>query len=312
MTKPDDSTLLVAELLAVEARARLSLDKAAAWGRFPTPVDDILLAAKLRVAPKGLFDAASFFAYAKKKAEGAMHALKSAISKVLGIYDANEQIIHIDDSVVASKQSFLKLHETGHHELPTHRKIFSLFQDCEQTLAPAIADQFEREANNFARFALFQGTAFQERAADLPMGIKTPIDLAKKFGASNYAASREFVRTHHRPCVVYVLEPMEFIPGKGTQAAVRRIEVSPSFDQQFGRPNDVRIDNEHALSPLLPIGKKMTWPTSLHYRDKNGVDHECLGEAFKTKYNVFLLVYPTKALTSTSIFVPAAFKIVGT
>ena len=311
MTKPDDSTLLVAELLAVEARARLSLDKAAAWSRFPTPVDDILLAAKLRVAPKGLFDAASFFAYAKKKAEGAMHALKSAISKVLGIYDANEQIIHIDDSVVASKQSFLKLHETGHHELPTHRKIFSLFQDCEQTLAPAIADQFEREANNFARYALFQGTSFQERAADLPMGIKTAIDLAKKFGASNYAASREFVRTHHRPCVVYVLEPMEFIPGKGTQAAVRRIEVSPSFDQQFGRPNDVRIDNEHALSPLLPIGKKMTWPTSLNYRDKNGVDHECLGEAFKTKYNVFLLVYPTKALTSTSIFVPAAFKIVG-
>jgi len=311
MTKPDDSTLLVAELRAVEARARLSLDKAAAWGRFPTPVDDIVLAAKLRVAPKGLFDAASFLAYAKKKAEGAMHLLKSAISKVLGIYDANEQIIHIDDSVVASKQSFLKLHETGHHELPTHRKIFSLFQDCEQTLAPAIADQFEREANNFARFALFQGSAFQERAADLPMGIKTPIELAKKFGASNYAAAREFVRTHHRPCVVYVLEPMEFIPGKGTRAAVRRIEVSPSFEQQFGRPSDVRIDNDHAMSSLLPIGKKMTWPTPLRYRDKNGMDHECLGEAFKTKYNVFLLVYPTKALTSTSIFVPGAFKIVG-
>lgn len=309
MTRPDDSTLLAAELLAVEARARLSLDKAAAWGRFPTPVDDILLAANLRVAPKGLFDASSFLAYAKKKAAGAMHALKAAISKVLGIYDANEQIIHIDDSVVASKQSFLKLHETGHHELPTHRKIFSLFQDCEQTLAPAIADQFEREANNFARFALFQGTAFQERAADMQMGIKTPIDLAKKFGASNYAAAREFVRSHHRACLVYVLEPMEFFPGKGARAAVRRIEVSTSFDRQFGRPSDLHIDNDHALSALLPIGKKMTWPTPLRYRDKNGVDHECLGEAFKTKYNVFLLVYPVKALTSVSIFVPASLGI---
>ena len=64
MTKPDDSTLHAADLKAVEARARLSLDKAAAWGRFPTPVDDILSAAKLRVAPKGMFDVASYLAYA--------------------------------------------------------------------------------------------------------------------------------------------------------------------------------------------------------------------------------------------------------
>ena len=96
---------------------------------------------------------------------------------------------------------------------------------------------------------------------------------------------------HHRPCVVYVLEPLEFAPGKGAHALVRRIEVSPSFDQQFGRPSDERIDNDHALSTILPVGKKMTWPTPLRYRDKNGVNHECLGEAFKTKYNVFLLIY---------------------
>ena len=53
MTKPDDSTLHAADLKAVETRARLSLDRAAAWGRFPTPVDDILSAAKVRVAQIG-------------------------------------------------------------------------------------------------------------------------------------------------------------------------------------------------------------------------------------------------------------------
>jgi hypothetical protein len=142
------------------------------------------------------------------------------------------------------------------------------------------------------------------------MGIKTPIGLAKTFGASNYAAAREFVRMHHRACVLYVLEPLEFVPGKGASGLVRRIEVSPSFDQQFGRPSDERIDSHHALATILPIGKKMTWPTPLRYRDKNGADHECLGEAFKTKYNVFLLVYPTKALASSSIFVPATFSTV--
>ncbi len=311
MIKPDDSSLSAADLSAVEARARLSLDKAAAWGRFPTPVDDILSAAKLRVAPKGMFDMESFLAFAKQKAVGAMLALKAALSKVLGIYDANEQIIHIDGDVGPSKQAFLKLHETGHHEMPTHRKVFQLFQDCEKTLEPTIADQFEREANNFARFALFQGNAFKEHAADTKMGIKAPMDLAKKFGASNYAAAREFVRTHHRPCLLYALNPLEIIPGGGARASVRRIEVSVSFDTEFGRPSDLVIDTDHALSSLLPIGKKMTWPTPLHYADKNGLTHECLGEAFKTKYNVFLLIYPVKPLSSTSIFVPPSFGLTG-
>lgn len=311
MRKPDDSSLQLADLLAVEARAKQSLDKAAAWGRFPTPVDDILAAAKLRVAPKGVFDPASILAYAKKMTTNALFALKSALSKVFGLYDANEQIIHIDNSVGPSKQKFLKLHETGHHELPAHRKIFTFFEDCDQTLAPAIADQFEREANNFARFALFQGTAFKQLAADMPMGIKTPMKLATKFGASNYASAREFARTHHLPCVVYVLEPMEFVPGHGAQATVRRIESSPSFEKAFGRPPDAVIDNNHPLAPLLPIGRKMTRPTPLRYQDKNGVVHDCLGEAFDTTHNILLLIYPVKALTATSIIVPASFMKLG-
>lgn len=301
MTRPDDSSLEASDREKVEARAKLSLDKADAWGRFPTPVDDILSAAKLTVAPKGVFDVQSFLAYAKKKAAGAMQTLKSALSKILGVYDANEQIIHVDESVGPTKQTFLKLHEVGHHEMPTHRKVFRLFEDCEQTLDPRIADQFEREANNFARYVLFQGTAFQQEAADMAMGIKTPINLAKRFGASNYAAAREYVRTHHRACLLYALEPLEIHAGGGASAAVRRIEVSPSFDHLFGRPSDLRIDTEHPLGGLLPIGRKMTKPRKLHYRDKNGVTHDCLGEAFGTPYNVFLLIYEVKHLSATSV-----------
>ncbi len=308
MRKEDDSSLRPAELRAVEERARQSLNKAGAWGRFPTPVDDIVSAAKLRVAPKGLFDPERLLAFAKQQTARAFFAVKAALSKVLGLYDANEQIIHIDESVGLSKQKFLKLHETGHHELPAHRKIFTFFQDCEQTLAPHIADQFEREANNFARFALFQGTAYQQLAADSPMGIKSPINLAKKFGASNYASAREFARTNHRSCVVYVLEQIEFIPGRSASAAVRRIETSPSFEENFGCPLDVLIDKEHVLFPLLPIGKKMTRPTALVYSDKNGDQHECLGEAFDTTHNILLLIYPVKALTGTSIVVPSQYS----
>lgn len=309
MRKPDDSSLNIDDLIAVEARARSLLDRAAAWDRLPTPVDDIIAAANLRVAPKGMFDSASFLKFIKQKTVEAAKTLKSALSKVLGLYDANEQIIHIDDGVSASKQTFLKLHETGHHEMPTHKKVFQLFQDCEQTLAPDIADQFEREANNFARFALFQGNLYKNHAADMSMGIKTPMDLAKKFGASIYASAREFARTHHQACIVYILEPMIFIPGKGTIANVRRIEASIGFLNEFGSPTDIVIDTNHALGKLLPVGRRMTKPTLLVFRDKNGIDHECIGEAFDTTYNVLLLIYPVKALTSTSIAVPYSFNI---
>jgi len=290
--------------IAIETRARVLLDRANAWGRFPTPVEDIMAAAKVRVAPKNAFDPASILAFIKEKGEQAINSFKSAISKVLGLYDANESIIHVDDTVSQSKQTFLKLHETGHHEIPSHRKIFSVFQDCDKTLAPEIADLFERQANNFARFALFQGDAYKVRAADMEMSIKTPITLSKKFGASIYAAAREFARTNHRSCVVYALEPMD-----GLGADVRRIEPSPLFRDQFGCPADTHINANHALGVLLPFGQqKMVKPTSLVYADKNGVKHECLGESFKTTYNIFLLIYPTKALTSSLIIVPTSYQ----
>ena len=35
-----------------------------------------------------------------------------------------------------------------------------------------------------------------------------------------------------------------------------------------------------------------------------GERHECLAESFKTRWNVFILVYPVKALTGTTIILP--------
>jgi len=52
----------------------------------------------------------------------------------------------------------------------------------------------------------------------------------------------------------------------------------------------------------------MTKPTLLVYNDRNGDSHECLGEAFDTKHNVLLLVYPIKALTGSLIALPQQFS----
>lgn len=308
MTKPDDSSLDPHDLRAIEQMAKKLLDRASAWDRFPTPIDDILAAAKLRVAPTSMFDPARILAFVKTKTAEAAHRIKSAISKVFGLYDGDELVIHIDDKVGESKQNFLKLHETGHHENPKHRKLFRFFQDCEKTLAPETADLFEREANNFARFALFQGDTYAKYAADCKFEIKTPMKLAAKFGASVYASAREFARTNQKACVVYVLEPIELVEGSGARAVVRRIEPSPSFIRQFGYPAETVITLDHALGPVLPINRKMTRPRSLSLTDRNGEAHECVAEAFDTTWNVLILLYPVRSLTSTTIILPAGFK----
>jgi IrrE N-terminal-like domain len=208
-----------------------------------------------------------------------------------------EALIHIDHNVRASKQNFLKLHEAGHLELPTHRKIFRIFQDCEKTLEPDIADLFEREANNFARFVLFQGDGYRDMAADHALEIKTPIKLAGSFGASIYASCREYARTNRRACAVYVLEPISYCAESGPRAEVRRIEVSRSFAERFGRPADTVITRYHSLGRVLPVGRRMTRATAISITDRNGQAHECLAEAFDTTFNVLILVYPIKAIS---------------
>lgn len=307
MTKPDDSNLDPHDLHAVEKRASKLLDRADAWDTFPVPIDDILEAAEVQVAMTSAFDANAIIQYLKGKAASTGNLIKSAISKVFGIYDAGESLIHIDDTVVKSKQIFLKLHETAHHDIPTHRKTFRFFQECQKTLDPEISDQFEREANNFARYALFKGNTFAKYAADCPFEIRTPMKLAKEFGASIYASAREFARTNHRACVVYALEPVEFVKGEGSRAVVRRIETSPKFKAEFGTPEDNLITPDHHLWPVIPIGRKMIRPTSLFITDKNGQVHECLAEAFDTTYNIIILLYPNKALTTKTIVIPKEF-----
>lgn len=305
MAKADDSSLDPEELRAVQAAARRALDRASAWGVYPTPTAVILEAASLKIAPKSAFDPRRLTEYLIGKAETAATALKSAIAKVFGIYDAGERIIHIDDSVHQSKQNFLKLHEAGHHELPAHQGAFRIFQDCEKTLDPTIADLFEREANNFARFVLFQGDGYAGVAADHKLELRTPIKLASKFGSSVYASCREFVRTHHRACVIYILEPVTFCERTGARAEVRRIEASPEYLRQFRRPDETEINLDHSLGRALPVGRKMTRPIAVSITDRNGQAHECVAEAFDTTFNVLLLLYPVKALTAVPVIIPA-------
>ena len=106
MAKADDSSLDPEELRAVQEAARRALDRASGWGVFPTPIADILDAANIRVAPASAFDPRRIMEYLVGKAERTAAVIKSAISKVFGICDADEYLIHIDHNVSAIETEF--------------------------------------------------------------------------------------------------------------------------------------------------------------------------------------------------------------
>jgi hypothetical protein len=138
-------------------------------------------------------------------------------------------------------------------------------------------------------------------AADMAMAIKTPMNLASKFGASIYAACREFARTNHRECLVYVLEPVEFVPGDGFRAVVRRAEPSPSFRAHFGEPRVLEITPDHPLGRVVPIGRKLTKPTPMRVRDLNGEQVDVIAEAFDTTHNIIILLYTARTLRPETV-----------
>lgn len=308
--KPDDSSLTASEYVAIHRAATDLLNKASAWDRLPTPVPDLLDAAKLRVAPMSAFDPRSLMRHAREFGERAASLIKSAVEKVRGIFDVQEDLIHVDDTVAESKQNFLKLHEAGHKHIPHQSKLFRWIQDCDKSLSPDISDQFEREANIFASVVLFQDGRFAEMAADSAFSIKVPLALSKKFGASAYASMREYVRRNERACAVIVLNPLEICPVLGMRSELRRVELSPLFQKRFGELKlPEHVDRLSPLAEFVPLaGRRMSRPGTLRLEDKNGDVVEFVAEGFATPFNSFILIHATAELKK-SIVVP--FRPVG-
>jgi hypothetical protein len=78
--RPDDSSLSPRQLEDIQKHALRSLETAAAFGRYPTPVADVMSCAKLVVVEDNIFDE-GFINKIQKNITG---SLKKALSKVLG------------------------------------------------------------------------------------------------------------------------------------------------------------------------------------------------------------------------------------
>lgn len=303
MRKPDDNTLTADQYLRVRAEAERVLRKAGAIGSFPTPISEIMRAANVHEVKEDVLNA-SFITKLRRKASG---ALKSALSKVMGLFDARDRLVFIDRTLVTVRQTFIRLHETAHGFLAWQRDLYAVVEDCEQTIDPQIADQFDREANVFATEVLFQLDRFATEAEEREFGILTPVRLSSRYGASIYSAVRQYVTKNLRACTVVVFNPPEFVEGDGFKATFRRHCYSPAFATMFG---DIAwpdaIGPHHFLGPLVPLGgRKMSGKRTIELMDRNGERHECIAESFTQTHQVFILIHATRTLRR-SILMPAA------
>ena len=312
MSKPDNSTLTGSQLATVRRQSDRLLQEASAYGVFPTPVDRLLAAAKLTVVEDEVLDEPALRRFLARAKAGMAVALKSALSKVLGLFDAQERLVVLDRDVPKPRRPFVKLHEAGHGTLPHQSKVYALIHDCEKTLDPDISDLFEREANVFASETLFQGDLFSKEAHDQAFGIKVPMGLARKFGASNYATFRRYIGTSPRACGLVVLEQAVLTDDLNFIAEVRRIVVSRTFHAIYdARRIGPVIDSTHPLAWAVPVGKRMVYPRDVSLTDRNGDQRECIAEAFNTMHHILLLILDKKPFVRKSIILPSITDIIA-
>lgn len=240
------------------------------------------------------------------KAKVGVAAIKSALSKVLGLFESHERLVVIDKGAPKPRVPFIKLHEAGHGTLPHQSKLYGLIHDCQKTLDADITDLFEREENVFASEVLFQGEVFSKEAHGQAFGIKVPMALARKFGASNYSAFRRYVVTNPCACCVVVLEPSVHHLNGGFTAEVRRVVMSKSFETIYdGKILCSAVTASHPLVPVVQAtGKRMTFDREIILIDRNQDERLCIAEAFNTTHQTLILIRDAGTRVRTGIVVP--------
>ena len=295
--KSDDSSLSPEEYAEVKRIADALLRKADAYGKFPTPVDDILETAQLVVDRTVSLEfqsdsiIKSFRSLVGKKAR----PLVSGMKKLFGLLHIPSGEIYLDQSQHVNKQTWVKLHETGHGCIPHQKRMYQLVEDGEYELDPGTEELFEREANNFAAETLYQLDTYEKVAADYIVSIRTPMELSKKFGGSIYSSIRRYVTTHFSPIGLAVYDQVEKEAGQYLFQLRRQPIASEAFRKKYAGftwPNP--CTNGNWLWPLLRRRKLAEEIATIE--DDTGVTHECEIHLFNSTHQIFVMLIPVAKL----------------
>ena len=165
-----------------------------------------MAAAKLTVVDDELLDEDLLRRF-MKKAKSGLASIKSALSKVLGLFEANDRLVVIDKEAPKPRSPSSSSTKPGMARCPIMSKVYPLIHDCEKTLTPKSPTSSSGKPTYSLPKRSSRARYFAKEAQQLAFGVKAPIALAKKFGSSNYSAFRRYVITNGDACCVVVLEP---------------------------------------------------------------------------------------------------------
>lgn len=288
----DDCTIDAYQEKVIRKQADLLLRKASAYGRFPTPIDDIVAAAELEIEMELIFDEeglGELYRALPNEQKLKTEVVKRAIGKVEGVLHVGDKTIFIDPTLHKSRQKFITLHEVGHFDMPWQKTTFKIIQDSESELDEDTRDQFEREANCFASEVWFQGDTFTAEAKAGEFGIGYPIKkLTKRYGTSCYATLRRYINVVGRSAALVVCEPLDAV---NRVLTVRRTLESGEFRARFGKFTvPEQFGPESFFYRNVPVNK-FRLPTPWQWQ-QNSRSSLCLVEAYNSTKQIFFLVYP--------------------
>jgi hypothetical protein len=282
----------------IEKIARNILIASKAWGKFPTPVDEIAEFAELQIEMGiNLSEVEPDFFTTK------FEFVKRALAKTLGILDRRKKTIYLDHSQIKSRKNFIKLHEVGHKACDWQSALG--FIDDDKTIDPDINDKFEREASFFASSALFQLERFDDEVLKLPLEIYSPLTLAKKFGGSNHAAIRRYVERSQKRLALLVLHKPE-INGEFS-AKIRNYFQSTKFTADFGEISwaNEKCGPEWPFIQDIQRGKKLHKAGQIALKISSGEFVTFTYHFFNSSYNSFVFLLPLgEMIKSRTVIVP--------
>lgn len=213
-------------------RATRRLLRAAEVGeRLPTPVEDLIGAAKLSRGEDDLFDDLMI--------DEAPAHLRAAIRKIRGrvhaVLDRKQRKVYVRPDISNDgRRRFRALHEVGHEILPSQND--PAYADDDFTLSPAVRALWEQDANQAGSELMFQGDRFSQMAAEYEVGLAAVVELSQLFGSSIQAALRRYAEFHRIPVAAVVLD---MSPVSGEELAYRRYEAvcSEAWESRFDRPD---------------------------------------------------------------------------
>lgn len=212
----------------VSKYAKRALRAAGAVGKLPTPIDELLAAAKVGNLK---IDEDVKENFSARLAGPATQAFKTMWQKIRGIADIRKRVTYVDENTSQPRILFAKGHELGHQVLPWHELNPGYFDD-DKILMGNAEEIFDAEANFFSAEVIFQGDNFTPMVRDYTVGFDTIFHLAERHGASYHATAWRYIEEQDEAVALipYWPCPNRFNP---EIFHLGKIVASPKFQHKF-------------------------------------------------------------------------------